>query len=510
VHPGLACSDALGACLPIGTFPGSPCRDERSDACDSLTVAPDGVTSMEAPMVCIDDRCLLSCDVGGNPLCSAVSETLTCADAIYDVPVCLPKGAFPGGPCATGNGCAPLARGEQSLPMTCAQGRCAVTCDASTTGAALCAAVDASLVCADDLFGDGVDLCLPYGSFPGGPCSDGNACTTGMSCQGGRCLYDCSTGGDTLCTGVRSTLTCADDVYDVPVCLPKGSFPGGPCGDGSTCAPLQQGAQSLPTTCKDDTCLLTCDNTAGGDALCAAVDASLVCADNLYGDGVDLCLPRGAFPGGPCGAGNSCDDGLLCKGSRCLYDCSAGGNTLCNGISSTLVCAPTVYDVPVCLPRGSFPGGPCGAGDTCASDLNGVAAVDMRCQTGVCVVDCDNTATLQKGDGLCEAVNPALTCVDSAALPFCTVKCGAGNACAAGTSCLTSQGACLPTGSFLGSPCASGACSPSAVPMLACANNTCAARCNTGGGMGNGYCAALNAGLNTCQMVAAGLEVCIP
>jgi len=155
-------------------------------------------------------------------------------------------------------------------------------------------------------------------------------------------------------------------------------------------------------------------------------------------------------------------------------------------------------------------GGPCGTGDTCASDLNGVTAVDMRCQTGVCVVDCDNTATLQKGDGLCEAVNPALTCVDSAALPFCTVKCGAGNACAAGTSCLTSQGACLPTGSFLGSPCASGACSPSAVPMLACANNTCAARCNTGGGMGNGYCAALNAGLNTCQMVAAGLEVCIP
>jgi hypothetical protein len=315
----------------------------------------------------------------------------------------------------------------------------------------LCGSIDASLVCADDLFGDGVDLCLPYGGFPGGPCADGSACGDGMVCRGERCLYDCTNGGDTVCTNVRSTLTCAADVYDVPVCLPKGSFPGGPCGEGSSCAPLQQGAQSLPTTCKNDTCLLTCDNMAGGDALCAAVDASLVCADNLYGDGVDLCLPRGAFPGGPCGAGNSC-----------------------------------------------------------ASDLNGVAAVDMRCQSGVCVVDCDNTATLQKGDGLCEAVNPALTCVDSAALPFCSVKCGPSNACAAGTSCLVSQGACLPTGSFLGSPCASGACNPSAVPMLACANNTCAARCNTGGGMGNSYCAALNVGLSTCQMVAAGLEVCVP
>jgi hypothetical protein len=257
--------------------------------------------------------------------------------------------------------------------------------------------------------------------------------------------------------------------------------------------------------------LLTCDNLVGGDALCAGVDAGLVCADNLYGDGVDLCLPRGSFPGGACGAGNSCDSGMVCKGARCLYDCTSGGNTLCNGISTTLACAPTVYDVPVCLPKGSFPGGACGAGDTCASDLNGVAAVDMRCQTGVCVVDCDNTATLQKGDGLCEAVNPALTCVDSAAAPFCSVKCGAGNTCATGTSCLTSQQACLPTGSFLGSPCASGACSPSAVPMLACApNNTCAARCNTGAGMGNAYCMALGVGLTTCQAVSASLEICVP
>ena len=518
LHPGLACSDTLGACLPIGTFPGSPCRDERSNACDSLSVTGSGGASEQAPMVCIEDRCLLACDTGGEALCSGVSPVLTCADGIYDVPVCLPKGAFPGGPCGAGDTCAPLARGEQSLPMTCAQERCAVTCDASNGGAALCAGVDASLVCADDLFGDGVDLCLPYGSFPGGPCGSGNACATGMSCQDGRCLYECTTGGDALCTGVRATLTCAQDVYDVPVCLPKGSFPGGPCGTGSTCAPLQQGAQSLPTTCKDDRCLLTCDNTAGGDQLCAAVDGGLVCADNLYGDGVDLCLPRGTFPGGPCGAGNACDDGLVCKGSRCLYDCTTGGNTLCGTISAALACAPTVYDVPVCLPKGSFPGGACGAGNTCASDLGGLAAADMRCQSGVCVVQCASFAPFAASDALCGAVSSTLTCVDSAGpQAFCSLKCGAGNTCPTGMSCLTSQQACLPTGSFLGSPCASGACSPTAQPTLVCAPtgappapSVCQARCNVGAGMDNAYCVGIGVGFTQCQMIAAGLEVCTP
>ena len=212
---------------------------------------------------------------------------------------------------------------------------------------------------------------------------------------------------------------------------------------------------------------------------------------------------------------------MACKGSRCLYDCSAGGNTLCGAISSTLACAPTVYDVPVCLPKGSFPGGPCDAASMCAQNLGGLASADMRCQTGVCVVQCASGSVLPfvNGDALCGAVSGALTCVDSAgAQAFCSLKCGEGNTCATGTSCLTSQGACLPTGSFLGSPCAGGTtCSGS--PMLVCAPTgpssppICAAGCNSGAPQtGDGYCAALGGMLGTGfdKCIAAGpVEICV-
>jgi hypothetical protein len=137
----------------------------------------------------------------------------------------------------------------------------------------------------------------------------------------------------------------------------------------------------------------------------------------------------------------------------------------------------------------------------------------MRCQSGVCVVKCDNTE-IPKGDGLCEAVSPALTCVDSAgAAAFCSLKCGASNACATGTSCLTSQNACLPTGSFLGSPCAGGTtCSGSPPIICYAAQNVCALDCG-GQGSPDAYCAGAAPSFgqtwDKCQLVAAGVNICI-
>src|SRR5262249_6649570 len=150
-----------------------------------------------------------------------------------------------------------------------------------------------------------------------------------MVCEADRCLVDCGEDGSALCGDVDVSLTCAGGIYDTPVCLPIGAFPGGPCTEDKECAPLEQGNQSLPMSCAQDRCAVTCDAQSGGDTLCASVDDSLVCADDLFGDGVDLCLPRGSFPGGPCGAGNSCDEGMSCQGARCLYDCSTIGNEGC-------------------------------------------------------------------------------------------------------------------------------------------------------------------------------------
>jgi hypothetical protein len=231
--------------------------------------------------------------------------------------------------------------------------------------------------------------------------------------------------------------------------------------------------------------------------LCEGIDASLVCVDNLFGDEVDVCLPRGSIPGGPCAAGNTCAAGMACEDDRCLYDCSTGGQAVCDAVSTTLACAVGIYDTPVCLPKGSFPGGPCATGDLCAQDLGGLGAADMFCSSGTCVVQCQTPGPFSSGDNLCATVNPALTCVTNPSTDFCAPACVSGM-CPTGQSCLGSENACLPTGSFLGSPCAGGT-TCSGAPMLVCvpsASPTCGPGC-TGPQGPSEYCGGVAAAYGT-------------
>jgi hypothetical protein len=153
-----------------------------------------------------------------------------------------------------------------------------------------------------------------------------------------------------------------------------------------------------------------------------------------------------------------------------------------------LSCAQDAYDTPVCLPKGSFPGGPCAAGDLCAQDLGGLGSADMFCSSGLCLIQCQNAGPFASGDDLCSTVNPALTCVTNPSTDFCAPAC-VSNMCPAGRSCLTSENACLPTGSFLGSPCAGGT-TCSGAPMLVCVpggSPTCGPGCAAAGAP-SAYC----------------------
>ena len=88
------CEETGQTCLPIGAFPGSPCRSDANSPCDPLDVGGDS-----APMACVEGQCAVVCDDGGTALCEGVADGLSCATGVFDTAYCLPNGSYPGGPC---------------------------------------------------------------------------------------------------------------------------------------------------------------------------------------------------------------------------------------------------------------------------------------------------------------------------------------------------------------------------------------------------------------------------
>jgi hypothetical protein len=339
-----------------------------------------------------------------------------------------------------------------------------------------------------------------------------------MECFAGTCLVPCNDGavetGDGLCGQVSSSLTCMGlkangdgfcllkcvdgscggdfTCYDAGgaghqnVCLPIGSFPGSPChaADGNHAHPYCANFANQTQSCFGGMCLVDCDetNVQTGDALCGAIDASLTCMpmDGKKG----LCVPH-------CVSGQ-CSTGLSCYGAE-----------------------------NACLPNGSFPGSACAFDDTCGSlavpdGQGGSLTLTQTCLSGTCVVDClDGDANY--GDGLCGAVNAALTCMPANGVSgtgYCTYSCGT-SSCPAGLSCFDKAGqhACLPDGSFPGSTCrpagaAGGRCDDNILGDdlydQACFSGTCLLTCAT-----DAHCQAFpGADLNCFESMGACLPAC--
>ncbi len=284
----------------------------------------------------------------------------------------------------------------------------------------------------------GLDYCAPPKTCTGS-CSDSTT-----SCVGGYCLPKCSgSTSDADCAAIQTGLTCNDAAgvcmpacgaggtcdagstcFDAQnVCMPTGGFPGSPClpADSSHTSPYclpVGGAGSVTQSCIGGACVVDCDDaaTSTGDGLCASVDSALTCmptsASGTAGSCVYACFS------GQCQAGYAC------------YDPS-GQNA--------------------CLPVGSFPSSPCKLNGSC----DNYGALGMSCYGGICLVDCTDATG---GDTtVCPGVDPALTCEDTfthACLIDCTATSGA---CPSGMTCYSegSHNACLPTGSYPGSPCRS-------------------------------------------------------
>jgi hypothetical protein len=498
------------------------------------------------------------------PVCSKTAECP--AGAVCNNRVCQPPAL-----CDAGNHCADDA-------TTCVSGKCMPKCP---TDSSICAGIHPGLVCADVL---AVPACLPLASFPGSACRSGadDRCdnvTVGQSsapmvCENNTCLVDCTAGGQTLCAGLSTRLQCAHGIFSTDLCLPKGSFPGGACGPSNACAQDLDGDPAVDMTCVHGTCVIGCSEGAKwggyGDALCSLVNPTLTCATRAgeicaracaAGGSCDsgyscldpgaipghenACLPDGTFPGSACrqSSGDACDSNLggnvavnmICSNNTCVVACPGNNDALCGAVDSRLTCSESASDRCVfscvsdncpggyacldaggaghqnaCLPHGTFPGSPCRAtsGNECDQNLGGDAAMDMVCAHDKCAVSCATN-----NDALCGALDARLTCAESAG-NVCVFSCVAG-ICPNGYACLDAggsghQNACLPNGTFPGSPCRSTSgdeCDQnlggnSAIDME-CAQNTCVVSCAAND---DALCAAVSSSL-TCSVVAG--NVCL-
>ena len=523
IHPGLLCADSFGACmpacaddgsckagsscfetdwvcLPTGAFPGSPCAPADATHTNPWC-ANVGPIEQECAAIGGASQCLPKCTLDAE--CQAVSSSLTCFETQG---LCLPVGAFPGSPCRTtpGDECDLDLTGNDAYDMACFSGVCLVTCHEDTD----CSSFNASLACYEGkgacfpacttnaecgypgsgmacLVSEGV--CLPEGSFPGGPCKANNTCdpigTLTQSCVSGSCVVDCNDSapqtGDGLCHAVNAALTCMPTnpatgagscVYACAggmcptgytclepegtktgaqnACLPNGSFPGSACATGDVCG--SYGGKAM--TCASNTCVITCaaeaDCTPVGltcveaKGVCLQPCVAGACSDNRYAclASENACLPKGSFPGGPCNENDACSDygplPMACAAGTCLVTCSdaAGGDTVvCPGVNAALTCDDTYTHACMiacqsglcpagmscapgnaCLPTGSFPGGACRSTDPkCDSDIGGNPDHDLVCAGTACVVDCSwNPGVCADFTGLtCQSAGAGFACL---------------------------------------------------------------------------------------------------
>lgn len=466
-------------CLPAGSFPGSSCRASQQP-CDAIAVGKQSV-----PMVCDQKVCRVECSHGGDKLCSALDKNGACA-ARGSVSECLTKGTFVGGACAAGNKCQALdTGGGRKLPMSCETtlGICLFDCSDGvpmlTTGKndAYCAALDASLACARQPSAGTFpsdDVCLPIGSFAGGPCGPDKSCGVEngqpLACEDGTCLLTCAS--HNTCTPLG--LVCGFGVYkDHDVCLPPGTFPGGPCGLSNSCAQALHGNPDLNMTCRRNVCFLQCDETnkwsGYGQALCQAQDPALTCSPkggNLCvpacnGSGAcgntavcfdpgtwpahqNACLPKGSFVGAPCSLGQcedlpsgtkmTCLTNAVSFTSSCYAQCTpddpntAANEDTCSSVDPQLICAHGYYPQDLCVPKGNFVGSPCVNG-SCGNDDDSKKA--LTCEQGTCYITCTPGVEAGPPDS-CIAIDPTQTC----------------------RSGLFSDPVCAARGSYEGGPCA--------------------------------------------------------
>ncbi len=452
-----ACNLSMGGCV-FATVT-KPCDD--GDVCTYEDLCKEGKCSGIG----------VSCD-DGDPCSFDSCSAAGCAHK-----------ATPGGPCDDSNACTggDLCSAGSSGKLQCAGVALAdgATCSDGTvcTIAAACTAgkciatqskCDDANPCTDDgcdALQGGVAACKHF--YNAGACNDGNACTLGDGCLGGKCIGL----GKLPCDDENP---CTADACDVKTGCTHGPKAGAACTDGDLC------------TVSD-----ACEITATG---AACVGQPMIC-DDKNACTADSCDAKSgctkAAKGGACEDGDACTKGDYCAGGQCQAgafgcgECTANSDcvakedgNLCNGTlfcekithtcqvdpGTVILCPPPIGNGAECVKSqcdaksGKCAIAPTNDGGGC-NDGNGCTSGDA-CKQGSCLG--------KYGAAACDDNNPCTQDVCDAnkgctSSPLDGVSCSDGNSCTVSDACaggLCKPGASLPCDDA--NPCTSDGCDPKA------------------------------------------------
>ncbi len=412
-----ACQSGLNICDD-----GNPCTKDSCKSGGGCSSAPAPAPCQDGNPCTADDQCDQGVCLPGAP--TDCNDGNVCTTDACDVKLGGCQHQDNGLPCNDGDSCT---LGDKCAGGTCAVGKKIPCNDANA--------------CTDDVC-DAQGLCEPTNSI-GGPCQDGNGCTTGDKCGGGVCLA----GAVTDCNDAN---VCTVDYCD----FSKGCVNlqvSVVCDDGSACttndvcsAGTCNGQAKLcndANPCTDD----SCDKAKG----CVALPNSASCTDG------DACTTTDTCKGSACAGGTppNCDDANPCTDDSC--DKAKGCVALENSVSCTDGDACTTADT--CKASACAGGTPpnCDDANPCTDDSCDKAKGCVQLANAVTCTDGNACTTADKCSGA--------TCKGGAAL-----ACDDGNVCTA-DSCDTAAGCKAAPKS---GPCDDG---NGCTNNDACANGVCAA-----------------------------------
>lgn len=216
----------------------------------------------------------------------------------------------------------------------------------------------------------------PLAAF-GDPCSEDQACQSGICATGAFCTETCST-----------SVTCPD----ATVCGPDGTCQR-PCSEGSgqgSGASREICVAGLFVACSDRDAVADCD----------------VCGCEPFGGGVCL-AGRGCVPPAPdgtaCTTAGECESGV-CYGDTHVCGAPRGDGEMCGAatdcasdrcFADTGTCGPPRPDGGACTQDADCAGGSCLSDQTCGAprDVGGSCHVDADCSTANCSTNGDESAT---------------------------------------------------------------------------------------------------------------------
>ncbi len=342
---GIACTNDLcagGKCTHPALVANSPCADDGLPCTDDLCQT--GTCQHPAKpygAVCADDGLPCTADTCKNGVCThlATLNGQSCPDD--------------GDPC--------------TIDTCTAQGGCGHAIDPAKceVGGVCYSAGDASP-------GDPCKQCIPgtsqtqFSAAPGKPCEDGDLCTVGETCSGGKCQG----GGPKDCSALSSACGTAACEKSTGTCVvtPKNS----PCDDGDVC------------TASDHCTAGKCVGTAKD---CSPFDTA--CTVGTCQNGTCTAVPKV----GGCDDGDACTLNDACVGTKCVgttLNCSQMDNDCGTGACKDGVCLVT----PKLGSVGCNDGNGCTFNDKCVAGLCVGTAVNCSSLDGVCAVGvCDPATT---------------------------------------------------------------------------------------------------------------------